>query len=899
MPRGGLPKSFKILLSVAAGLIGLGVLAIGLTLWLLRSDAIRSAEQNAGNIATIVADHTAHVVNDIDRTLIDLRDLVTYHEITDVASLHRTLHKKEFYDYLVDRLTQLSFAQVVTVIDAEGRLVNSTRRWPLADLHFIDRDFFQYLRTHDDGQLYTALPVEARVVGTWTLYFARRLSTPSGEFLGVVGVGVPLSYFQRVYDSLGDLMNQSVLFLRRDGTAIIRYPDTIDRAGMKMPDGSPWYEVVAAGGGAYRSPGYFGDGPRWAAVRPLRDFALVVNIGVSETAVLATWRRRATWIGIGTLLAVICSGLLLWTVAGQVRRLADSEAAIAEREASLAEKSNEIEQANILLHAAVNNMSQGLCMFDQDTRLLLRNNRYLTMYRLSPAQVRPGCTARDMVEQRMATGGFLGDPEEYLASTQARIAEGGTFYQTGELADGRIVALSFQPIANGGWVVTHEDITERQKVEARIAHMARHDTLTSLANRLLFLERMEVAIERTRRLDENFAVLLFDLDLFKAVNDSLGHATGDELLRQFAARLESNMQPGWTAARVGGDEFAVIQVANSGQRAAAIGLAEKIIREVGAPFDIEGHRIVIGVSIGITLAPHDGDDCNELMKNADLALSRAKSEGRKGYRFFEAEMDAAARLHRALEVDLRNALLWQEFVLYYQPIVDIASQRICGTEALIRWKHPEHGMVAPDCFIPIAEETGLIIPLGEWILDTACAEAAKWPDHIRIAVNLSPIQFRSTRLVASVREALAKSSLPARRLELEITESVLLQKDEGNLATLHALSDLGVSIALDDFGTGYSSLSYLRTFPFEKIKIDRSFIADMSDHADCSAIVSAITSLSRSLDVVTTAEGVETREQLTLLKAVGCSQAQGYLFSRPVPATELDFDANYQHFAAA
>jgi diguanylate cyclase (GGDEF)-like protein len=743
------------------------------------------------------------------------------------------------------------------------------------------------------------LPVEARLVGTPTLYMGKRLETRTGEFLGVVAIGVPLSYFQHIYDSITGITGQSFLFLRRDGTVLLRYPDVANRAGMKIPPDSPWHGLVRNGGGSYRSPGYFDGGARLAAVRPLNGFPLVVNVGVSEDAALATWRRRATLIAIGTLLAVCCTVLLLWALAGQIRKLALSQTTLAQREAGLAEKSGELQRVNARLDAAVNNMSQGLCMFDKDGRLALRNDRYLLMYRLSPEAVRPGCRPWEVLEQRMANGTFLGDPSEYMANVMTRIDEGQPFYHSSELADGRVIAVSFQPIAGGGWVATHEDITERQKVEARIAHMARHDALTQLANRVLFVERLDEAIDRMRRLDDPFAVFVFDIDLFKAVNDTLGHAIGDELLRQIARRLDDCVQPGCTIARVGGDEFAIIQTAAPDQRAAAIGLAETIIADVGAPFDIDGHRIVLGISIGIAMAPGDGADAAEFLKNADLALSRAKAEGRKGYRFFEADMDAAARLHRALEIDLRNALMREEFELHYQPLVDIASHRVCGAEALIRWRHPEHGLVAPDRFIPIAEETGLIIALGEWILRTACAEAATWPDHVKLAVNLSPIQFRSPRLVDCVREALAQSGLPPQRLELEITESVLLQKDEGNIAILHELATLGTSIALDDFGTGYSSLSYLRTFPFEKIKIDRSFIVEMGERNDCGAIVSAITGLGRSLDVLTTAEGVETREQLALVRAAGCSQAQGYLFSRPLPAAELDFGADYTHLKAA
>jgi diguanylate cyclase (GGDEF)-like protein len=390
--------------------------------------------------------------------------------------------------------------------------------------------------------------------------------------------------------------------------------------------------------------------------------------------------------------------------------------------------------------------------------------------------------------------------------------------------------------------------------------------------------------------DEQFAIFIFDLDLFKAVNDSLGHPVGDALLRAIAQRLQACVGEHDTVGRLGGDEFAIIQRGQGDQKQCATALAHTLLEKITAPYDIDGNRIVIGISIGIALAPRDGEDASQLLKNADLALYRAKSDGRNGFRFFESEMDNEARLHRALEVDLRNALTQGEFEMYYQQVVDIASLRACGAEALVRWNHPRRGLIRPDDFIPMAEEIGLVIPLGEWILRKACSEAANWPKHLKLAVNLSPVQFRCGKLVEIVSAALASTGLPAERLELEITESVLLQKDAENIAVLHELTKLGVSIVLDDFGTGYSSLSYLRMFPFHKIKIDKSFVAELPHRPDCGAIVCAMTTLGQSLDIVTTAEGVETWEQLKLLRAAGCTQAQGYLFSRPRPARDLDFE---------
>jgi diguanylate cyclase (GGDEF)-like protein/PAS domain S-box-containing protein len=766
-------------------------------------------------------------------------------------------------------------------------------------LNFSDRDYFHHLKNNPDhARLYVSLPVAAKSNGAPMLYFSRRIDGPSGEFLGDTTIGVPLTYFQRLYDSISSLPGQSFLFLRNDGTVLLRYPDIVNRTGERMPTESEWYRLVASGGGSYRSPGYFDGGARLVAVRPLRDYPLVVNVAMSEPAALANWRRQATLIAFGTLLAVLCSAFLLRALTSHVRRLAESESSLHEREARLAEKSRELEGVNMRLDAAVNNMSQGLCMFDSGGRLVVWNERYLRMYGLPATAVRPGLTLRSILERRRASGTFSEDPDAYIANLRRRLAQERGVYFTSELDDGRVIAVLNQPTAQGGWVATHEDITDRQRAEARIAHMARHDSLTDLANRTLFREKMDEALVRLRQNGEGFAIFLFDLDLFKSVNDSLGHPIGDALLRAIALRLTSCTDARHTVGRLGGDEFAIIQPATGDARQAAAALADDLLRRISEPYEIEGHRIVIGISIGIAVAPTDGEDAGELLKNADLALYRAKSEGRKGYRFFEPEMDAQARLQRALEVDIRNALAQNEFELHYQTLVDTATRKVCGAEALLRWRHPRHGLIPPDRFIPVAEEIGVIIPLGEWILRTACAEAAKWPEHVRLAVNLSPVQFRSANLVDAVSGALASSGLPPRRLELEITESVLLQKDACNLDTLHRLANLGVCIVLDDFGTGYSSLGYLRTFPFQKIKIDRSFVAELSQRADCGAIVCAITGLGQSLGIVTTAEGVETREQFELLRAAGCRQAQGYLFSRPCPAAELDFAAEHRSVVA-
>jgi diguanylate cyclase (GGDEF)-like protein len=389
--------------------------------------------------------------------------------------------------------------------------------------------------------------------------------------------------------------------------------------------------------------------------------------------------------------------------------------------------------------------------------------------------------------------------------------------------------------------------------------------------------------------------MLLDLDRFKSVNDSLGHPIGDGLLKAVAQRLKASLRDTDFVARIGGDEFAILQTFDGDQRDAAVALSNRILDVFSATYEVGGHQVVTGTSIGIALAPEHGTDVDQLMKGADLALYRAKSRGRNQFCIFEPDMETEAHSRHALEIDLRNALKHAEFEVHYQPVFDTVMETPCGAEALLRWRQPQKGLVSPAEFIPLAEETGLIVPLGDWVLRTACIEATTWPAHMKVAVNVSPVQFRKGDLVDTVARALVDSDLPPERLELEITESVLLHNNEENLAILSALKSLGVSIVLDDFGTGYSSLSYLTMFPFDKIKIDRSFVTELSERPDCAAIVCAIINLARILNMVTTAEGIESREQLLLLRAAGCSFAQGFLLGRPVRGAELAFN----HGAAA
>jgi diguanylate cyclase (GGDEF)-like protein len=501
--------------------------------------------------------------------------------------------------------------------------------------------------------------------------------------------------------------------------------------------------------------------------------------------------------------------------------------------------------------------------------------------------VTPGTSLADILNYRLEHGLYpVAGKGEYLKRRFELVANQVEATDTVELQDGRIIMIHHQPMPDGGWVSTHQDITEQRRNEEKVHYLARHDALTDLPNRMLFGEDMEVAEARIRR-GESIAVLCIDLDHFKSVNDTLGHAIGDAVLKEVGVRLKACCRGADVVARLGGDEFAVL-IGPLRHASSAANLAERIVKAIADPFDIGDHRVLIGASIGIAVSPQDGPDAATLFKNADLALYRAKGEGRSTFHFFEPGMDAALQERRNIEVGLRHALANGQLRLVFQPLVNPDGGQIRGLEALLRWYHPERGTIPPDAFIPVAEDTGLIVPIGEWVLREACAVASTWPKHVRVAVNLSPSQFKSRHLVDQVRDALAAAALAPDRLELEITESLLLGDNQATLRTLHQLRDLGVHIVMDDFGTGYSSLSYLRSFPFDKIKIDRAFVHELATTAgDSLAIVKAVIGLGRSLGISTTAEGVETEAQLDMVRAQGCTEVQGFLFSPPLPSAAV------------
>ncbi|MGA8921259.1 MAG: EAL domain-containing protein, partial [Pseudolabrys sp.] len=555
----------------------------------------------------------------------------------------------------------------------------------------------------------------------------------------------------------------------------------------------------------------------------------------------------------------------------------------------------QLEQAKQFLNSIIENIPIAVVVKDVTTRkFVLVNRAFEAMLKVSRGEVL-GKTVFDIYRTKDAERIDASDSEALAGEFGARASDYEVEMPDGEsrvLATNRIVVRDSQGVARH-LIVVIDDITERKKSEQRIAFMAHHDVLTGLPNRLAIMEKIEEAIARHRRRGDSFAVLLLDLDRFKHVNDTLGHAVGDALLRETAVRLKGSLRETDVLARLGGDEFAIVQDRENGQRNSTFALADRIIEIISKPFNIDGNEVNIATSIGIALAPEHATSSESLMKMADLALYRAKSDGRNRYRLFGPEMSMAASARHELESELRRAIQKEELELHYQPIVDTKTLSVCGAEALIRWRHPTKGMILPDQFIPLAEETGMITQIGEWLLQTACTEAANWPDGVKVAVNLSAVQFRKNNLVDVVICALAQSGLPPERLELEITETALIESATECLPVLRQFKNLGIAVALDDFGTGYSSLSQLMMFPFDKIKVDKSFTQNLTKRTECAAIIAATLTLARSLDIATTAEGVETVEQYRLLRLAGVTSLQGYLFQQPCLSAQLDFDQAY------
>lgn len=963
-----------------------------------RNRALLESERELRNTALILAEQVDRSFQAVDLVQRNVVEKIQSLGITSSEDYARYMSGQDVNLMLKASISGLAHVGAVTLIDADGKLLNSSRDWPIPTTDVADRDYFKALKFDAQLTSFISVPARNRRNDAWAVFSARKLKAANGEFLGLILGAIELSYFEKSFGSIVLGGRSSISLYRGDGVLLARYPRAETAIGKTFP-----VAIKALGDSSSGTAHYIGqiDGTdRLLAAHRVAHYPLFISVAMDTDAALANWQNETNvLLGAGGLAALTVAVMILLIV----RQLSKGH--------KLSNQMLELEKQR--LDSAINNMLQGLLLFDSSDRIIVCNRRYIEMYGLSLEVVKPGLSFLDLLCLRKETGSFAGNVDEYYSALKSNLAQGEPYEFFAETTNGRMIRIMNQPLSSGGWVATHEDITETRKIEQerdrsreflnqiinnvpttiivkdardlryvlinqagvdyfgvsreqiigktahevfpqaaadviadrdqkllqsdgylffdeypldlhgkssrfvtakrliirdgkglpqyllaviedvterklaieRIAHQAHYDSLTDLPNRVLFREQLEQSLKWVYR-GEQIAVLYLDLDQFKTVNDTLGHPAGDELLKTVATRLRACLRETDIVARLGGDEFAIIQAAITGPRD-IIDLVTRIHVAIREPFEAGGHRLVTDTSIGIAIAPEDGTDSDQLLKNADLAMYGAKADGRGTYRFFEPEMDARMKARRALEFDLREAMMCEDFELYYQPVINLRDNRIAGCEALLRWCHRERGMIPPAAFIPIAEETGLITPLGEWVLRTACAEAATWPNDTKIAVNVSPTQFKSGSLVPLVINVLAASGLPAQRLELEITEAVLIHDDERALAVLHQLRELGVRIALDDFGTGYSSLSYLQRFPFDKIKIDQSFIKDVADTDASRSIVQAVVSIARARNITTTAEGVETEQQRELVRTLGCTEMQGYLFSPAIPAKEI------------
>jgi diguanylate cyclase (GGDEF)-like protein len=858
------------LIVVGVLLIASIVVGTAITVLNFRERALNNSERELENTVLLLARHFDRQLHDFEAIQNDVVRRIERSGVASPEEFRRQVSGERFHANLRGLADGLSDVAGIHVFDANGQLINSSQSWPVAAVNIADQSYFRDFAADDRSPRVRLAPVNS--TAGWTTVIARKVVGPNGQFLGVVSRDMSPANLESFFESVALGPGSAISMFHRDGTMLARYPHIEAMIGRNFRT-APVQQILArADYGTTRLISPVDGEDRLAAARALSEFPLSIIATTTVATALADWRAQTRSLVFAAGLVALVIALTLSLI---VRKLS--------RQHQNSERRLALEKER--LDTAINNMTQGLLLYDSDARIVLCNQRYLEMYDLSPDVVKPGCHFRDLIAHRKETGSFPGNVDEFCATVLRNVAQKRATDSVLQTTDGRSIQIVNRPLANGGWVATQEDITERRRAEQQIAHLAHYDALTDLPNRVSFREQLQRELERTRR-GEQLAVLYIDIDEFKSVNDSLGHPAGDELLKAVASRLRSCIRETDFVARLGGDEFAIVQTGIK-QPSDVVELVKRIYEAIREPHECLGHQVATDASIGIALAPNDGTELDQLLKSADLAMYGAKADGRRTYRFFEPQMDACVRARRTLELDIRQAIAEGAFELHYQPIVNLGSNEIVGCEALLRWNHPVRGMISPAEFIPIAEETGLILQMGDWVLSTACAEATNWPPGIKLAVNISPVQFRSHAFSLKVANALATTGLSASRLELEITEAVLIRDDEAALAMLQHLRAIGVRIALDDFGTGYSSLSYLQRFPFDKIKIDRCFVNDIAEAEGSSSIVQAVINIARARNMTTTAEGVETERQREMLLSFGCTEMQGYLFSPAMPVAKI------------
>ena len=986
-------------ISAASALVIVVIIgAVWMLLWDLRKEQIAKSGQDMESLALALSEQIDRTFQSIELLEAGVIERIDRLGIASSAELSQRMSDEDTQHRLKDQIRGLPHVDALIVVNADGRLVNFSRYWPIPDIAS-KTDLIARFRADPGANCLVADPVRSPASGQWVMGLARRLSGPHGEFLGFVLGTIKLGYFESYFQSVARNHDHSIGIFDAHAVQMARFPRDDSLRGHSLA-GRDIFELRAkATHGTVRQKGLTASGELLITGRKLVHYPMSIVVTRRLSDALDSWQYAAIYVAGGAALIVLLIAALSWAMARKIWR--------------------NVQAQNRRLDTALNSMIQALAMFDGEGRLIICNERYIEMYRLSRAALTRGTRLNDILRMRLENGtyqpGAFEHPDRFVEHVLAGIALGQELVLTQHLKDGRIIVVKNKPMAGGGWVTSHvdvtehersaerirqmqnfldmivenvpvpilvkdvppeakdaaqcryslinracedlfgvsrsqligktaadvypqeradfivaennqtlrseepivvtdhevhtpangiryavgksfavrddarrprylltvlEDVTDRRRWEQRISHMAHYDALTDLPNRATFNEVLESAIGREAKSGGTLAVLSLDLDGFKEANDIYGHSVGDALLRAVAQRLRQAAGTAFVA-RLGGDEFAVI-ISGEAQPHAVETAAKSILTAMAAEIAIGDRKITVGASIGAALYPRDGADAAALMINADIALYRAKAQARGTVVFFSGEMGESVRERRALQIDLASAIERKELTLHYQPQKTMAGETV-GFEALLRWHGTPRGAVPPSVFIPIAEESGLIHPIGEWVMREACREAARWPKALTVSVNLSPVQFRDRDLASLVHSILLETGLQPGRLELEITEGVLIDDSARALSVLRRLKALGVRVSLDDFGTGYSSLSYLHAFPFDKIKIDRAFVGDLETNQHSVAIVRAVIDLAQSLGVPVLAEGVETAAQHLLLLRKGCDQVQGYLTGRPQP----------------
>ncbi len=830
-----------------------------------REQDYREAARTNQNFAMVFEENVLRSIGEIDKAVLYLRRSVEsrkgstdYHTIVDTT------------DVLSEIIVQ------VAIVDAAG-FIRATNANPQPDspIDVSDREHIRVHMNSKEDRLFISKPVIGRASGRWSVQVTRRFLNSDGTFAGVVVASLDPAHFTAFYDKIDLGATRAVALIGEDGVVRSSGGSAVGHFELGQDLGATklFNHIQADGDAAFENMETAAGDVLLVTARKVRGYPLWVAISTEESEIYReSWAslRLNGMVGIALTLLILAAMEQILRTEAKAKLKADQ------------------------LQLTLDHMSQGIMLVTKDRRIPIINRRCGELLDLPATMIETPPQFDQLAQYQSRRGDFHGpmtpevltpldDDRPYHASEQSAVLE----YQK---PDGVVIEVRNSPLPDGGFVQTFTDITKRREAEAHVARLASEDPLTGLPNRRVFRSALE-KMNAQRRLDEaghsiDFAVLFLDLDRFKVVNDTLGHRVGDMLLKEVAQRLKASLRATDILARLGGDEFAVV-LPSIESRAAIEALANGIVESVGQPYEIDGHRIRSSVSIGIAIGPLDGTNADDLLMAADLALYAVKSDRRGTYRFHQQSMNEEVNNRRQIEMDLREALERGQLKLHYHPVIDLRRNVVAGFEALARWNHPVKGAIPPGLFIPVAEDCGLILPLGKWALAEACRAAAQWPGDLRIAVNLSPVQLASPELLATIQQILAETALPPERLELEITERIFVEDNEKTLSTLHRLKGLGIRISMDDFGTGYSSLSYLRSFPFDTIKVDRAFVSDLGEDTENSVIVQAVIIIAGALGMTTIAEGVETAHQQQILKVLGCDEVQGDLFSQPVPIEKV------------